>query len=192
MLTHTKGYVRPGDTFEVTLAFEEGTLIKSVGIDDIEFDSNTFELNTVEWLLEDTVIADWDSSNNIGVAVFENNTSVTDLVRLTLTVKDSAPEGIANIGCTIVLKQKDTIEVTVPVYVEEDKVPVRYTLPGDTNGDNTVTDADAVLLLYYTLFPEKYTVNQECDFNGDKVVDSDDAVYLLYYTLYADKYPLNY
>ena len=63
---------------------------------------------------------------------------------------------------------------------------------GDTDGDGKVTSKDAINLLYYTLFPANYTVNQVCDFNGDGVVNSSDAVYLLYFTLFGgEQYPLN-
>ena len=61
---------------------------------------------------------------------------------------------------------------------------------GDVNGDNLVTSDDAIQVLYYTLLPEMYTVNQDSDFNGDGMVTSDDAIYLLYYTLLPELYPL--
>ena len=64
-------------------------------------------------------------------------------------------------------------------------------IPGDVDGNETVTDADAVYLLYYTFLPDAYPVNQDCDFNGDGVVTDQDAVYLLYYTFLPDQYPIH-
>ncbi len=64
-------------------------------------------------------------------------------------------------------------------------------IPGDVDGNETVTDADAVYLLYYTFLPDAYPVNQDCDFNGDGVVTDQDAVYLLYYTFLPDQYPIS-
>ena len=61
---------------------------------------------------------------------------------------------------------------------------------GDVNGDGYVTDADAVHLLYYTIFPEDYPINQIADFNGDGYVTDADAVHLLYYTIFPEDYPL--
>ena len=61
---------------------------------------------------------------------------------------------------------------------------------GDMTGDNCVNSNDAIQLLYYTLLPERYEVNQNCDFNGDGFVDSNDAIYLLYHTLIPERYPL--
>ncbi len=64
-------------------------------------------------------------------------------------------------------------------------------IPGDVDGNETITDADAVYLLYYTFLPDAYPVNQDCDFNGDGVVTDQDAVYLLYYTFLPDQYPIS-
>ena len=61
---------------------------------------------------------------------------------------------------------------------------------GDLNGDNAVTSDDAIYLLYYTLLPDMFPVNQTVDFDGNGVVTSDDAIYLLFYTLLPDCFPL--
>ena len=61
---------------------------------------------------------------------------------------------------------------------------------GDVNGDGSVDSNDAIHLLYYTLLPDRYAVNQECDFDNDSDVNSNDAIYLLYHTLLPDRYPL--
>ncbi|MDD6484370.1 MAG: DUF6273 domain-containing protein [Clostridiales bacterium] len=63
-------------------------------------------------------------------------------------------------------------------------------IEGDVNGDDSVDSDDAIYLLYYTLLPEDYPINQNGDFNGDGEVNSDDAIYLLYHTLLPDSYPL--
>ena len=62
--------------------------------------------------------------------------------------------------------------------------------PGDVDEDGTVTDADALYLLRYTLFPDRYPVNQPADFDSDGNVTDADALYLLRYTLFPDRYPL--
>ncbi len=62
---------------------------------------------------------------------------------------------------------------------------------GDMNGDNLVTDADAIYLLYYTFFPNDYPLNQNGDFNGDELITDADAIYLLYHTFFPNDYPLN-
>ena len=69
-------------------------------------------------------------------------------------------------------------------------ISVRLYAPGDIDGIEGVTDADAEYLLMYTFFPEDYPVNQDCDFNGDGFVNDADAEHLLMYTFFPEDYPL--
>ena len=61
---------------------------------------------------------------------------------------------------------------------------------GDLDGDDEVTDRDAVYLLYHTFLPDKYPIGQGSDFDGDGEVTDRDAVYLLYHTFLPEKYPI--
>ena len=62
--------------------------------------------------------------------------------------------------------------------------------PGDMNGDGLATDADALHLLRYVLFPDQYPVSQDADMNGDGMITDADALYLLRYVLFPELYPL--
>ncbi len=58
---------------------------------------------------------------------------------------------------------------------------------GDFNGSGTLSTADAIYLLYHTLFGnEEYPVTQSTDMNGDGKTDSNDATYLLFNVLFGD------
>ena len=81
---------------------------------------------------------------------------------------------------------------------EEDRYPEGVTvhylsiaLPYDFNEDDQVTDADAIYLLRYTLFPENYPLNSSGDANHDGDTTDADAIYLLRHTLFPESYPLN-
>lgn len=63
-------------------------------------------------------------------------------------------------------------------------------LSGDLNGDGTVDDGDVALLLWYTLFPDNYTISGNADVNGDEHIDDADVAYLLWHTLFPENYPL--
>ena len=63
-------------------------------------------------------------------------------------------------------------------------------IPGDTNGDDVITDQDAIYLLFSYYFPDKYPVEQPCDFNKDGFVTDQDAIYLLFHYYFPDKYPI--
>lgn len=63
-------------------------------------------------------------------------------------------------------------------------------IPGDFNGDNVATDADALYLLRHTLFEDRYPISGNGDVNGDGMLTDADALYLLRYTLFPERYPL--
>ncbi|MBR6916418.1 MAG: hypothetical protein IKN36_08665, partial [Clostridia bacterium] len=92
---------------------------------------------------------------------------------------------------TLTVNGKGANNADVTFVTEPGTVSVRSVLRGDFNGDEAVTDDDAVYLLFYTFFPETYPLNQDGDVNGDGTVTDDDAVYLLFYTFFPDVYPLN-
>jgi len=84
---------------------------------------------------------------------------------------------------------------SVKYYASEASAPLTVATglpyaPGDIDGVEGVTDADAEYLLMYTFFAEDYPVNQPCDFNGDTFVNDADAEHLLMYTFFPEDYPL--
>ena len=66
----------------------------------------------------------------------------------------------------------------------------REDLPGDCNGDGEVTNEDVIYLLWYTLFPENYTLETDGDFTKDGQITNEDVIYLLWHTLFPETYPL--
>jgi hypothetical protein len=66
----------------------------------------------------------------------------------------------------------------------------RRILRGDMDDDGDVDYDDAVYLLLYTYFPERYPLNQAGDMDGNGVIDSDDAIRVLQYAESPDLYPL--
>ena len=64
-------------------------------------------------------------------------------------------------------------------------------IPGDVNGDETVNKDDAIYLLRFVVYPDKYPISVSGDVNGDGSVDKNDAIYLLRHVVYPDKYPLS-
>jgi len=72
----------------------------------------------------------------------------------------------------------------------EDPEYVPATLPGDYNGDDQVTNADVVALLWNSLFPEDYPLDGDGDLNHDGQITNGDVVALLWYSLFPEDYPL--
>ena len=66
--------------------------------------------------------------------------------------------------------------------------------PGDIDGDQAVTQDDAVYLLLHTMFGEAFYPlnNAPADIDSNGTVDQEDAVYLLLHTMFGETfYPLN-
>ena len=83
-------------------------------------------------------------------------------------------------------------KVTITIYSARTSfnvIVIDY-IKGDTNGDEVITDQDAIYLLFSYYFPDKYPVEQPCDFNNDGEVTDQDAIYLLFHYYFPDKYPI--
>ena len=62
--------------------------------------------------------------------------------------------------------------------------------PGDLDGDEEITEADAIYLLMASYFPEQYPLDQSCDYDGDGEITEADAIYLLMASYFLEQYPL--
>ena len=63
-------------------------------------------------------------------------------------------------------------------------------IPGDLDGDEEITEADAIYLLMASYFPDQYPLEQSCDYDGDGEITEADAIYLLMASYFPDQYPL--
>lgn len=65
-------------------------------------------------------------------------------------------------------------------------------VPGDVDEDNSVTQDDAIYLLFHLYFPERYSINvhHSVDYNKDDSIDIDDAFYLLYHFFFPERFPI--
>lgn len=62
---------------------------------------------------------------------------------------------------------------------------------GDIDKDKSLTKDDAIYLLRYVVFPDKYPITVDGDITRDGRIDKDDAIYLLRHVVFPDKYPLS-
>lgn len=185
---------RAGDTVKISFELKNAPQLKSIAVSGITYDHSALELVNGEWKITDSILSNWNSANQTAAIAFAENKDVNGCIfELTFKVKDGTEDGDYSIGCKITAKTKTTsgAEDAVAIPAQKGTVSVISVIRGDVNDDNEVTSDDAIQVLYYTLLPDIYTVNQEVDFNGDGMITSDDAVYLLYFTLLPDLYPLH-
>ena len=194
-VTVTDASAMAGETCDVYLCFNETTAIKSMAVFDLVYDPDLLELTGGEWLSDDALIKNWNTSQGTGVITFGSDTEVTGaFLKLQFKVSEqvSGPD-IAFVCCNakVTIKEDGQPEASIPVTVQPGTVFINEYTVGDLNGDGMVDSDDAIYLLYSTLLPDSYPLNQSGDMNGDGMTDSDDAIYLLYYTLLPDAYPLH-
>ena len=184
----------PGDTVNVYVSIDGETNVKSMSVSDIVYDRSKLTLTGGEWLLTDSVLSDWNQEDQAGVIAFKQNTVQTGKAfLLTFKIAEGLEDGVLDISCKINLtaQNENGVEKKIETEVVPGSVAIQNILRGDVNGDEYVDSNDAIQLLYHTLIPERYTINQDGDFNGDGYVNSDDSIHLLYFTLLPERYPLS-
>ena len=95
--------------------------------------------------------------------------------------------------CGEVIQQPDTILPKLPHTFKDGTCTVcgaPERIPGDFTGDDLVTNEDVSYLLWHTLFPADYPLDNNADFTGDGTVTNEDVSYLLWHTLFPADYPL--
>lgn len=185
---------RVGEIVTLPVELKNVTSLKSIALSEFTYDDSALELVSGEWKISDCILQNWNPANQTAAIAFTDNCDVNGAIfALTFKVKDDTEDGDYSVCCSITAKTRTTsgAEETVYVPTVSGSINVISVIRGDVNGDNLVTSDDAIQVLYYTLLPDIYTVNQEVDFNGDGLITSDDAIYLLYYTLLPELYSLH-
>lgn len=182
-----------GETVSLAVILNNADTLKSIALSNITFNDNALELISGEWKSQGGIISNVNIEKRTAVIAFSDNLDCNgELFVLTFKVNDNIADDNYTISCDITAKHKDDSgEKEVSISSISGSIEVINIQKGDVNGDNEVSSDDAIQLLYYTLLPDLYPINQDGDFDGNGEVNSDDAIYLLYYTLLPDLYPLH-
>lgn len=124
-------YPHPGDTISVFLTVPEAITVRSLGIENLDYNMEKLELISGNWLLDNALIADWNNNNRVGAATFLENTNIQDnILELTFKIKDDASE--CDLSISLDFKgtlMGDTTETTIFHNTESIIVPVRILDP---------------------------------------------------------------
>ena len=175
-----------GQTVTVTVAIENANPVLAAMIQPI-YDQSVFEFVEGKFLHKGD-LADFNADD--GVIGWENPVNITgQFAKFTLKVKDNAKLGDYRIGCKYSVRDNaDELHQGDNAFVD---VNVGNVLRGDFTGDGFVNNLDVEYLLWHTLFPTDFTLNQSGDLDGNNAVNNLDVEYLLWHTLYPDDFPLS-
>ncbi|MBQ7715288.1 MAG: hypothetical protein IJT70_05400 [Clostridia bacterium] len=151
--------VKPGDEVTVNVSLENTPAIKSIAVSDVSFNTSVLEMLGAEWSLNNPILSSWDANTGKGVATLSSAQDLNGntVFTLTFSVSGNAEDGVYTLSLKV--SAKDASNANVTIYTEAGSITVRNVLPGDFNGDDEVTDEDAIYLLFYTFFPEDYPLN---------------------------------
>lgn len=89
------------------------------------------------------------------------------------------------------LEPEPPVPPTPPIEEEGGEEEEEKKLFGDIDDDGVLTKDDAIYLLRYVVFPDKYPITAVGDITKNGNIDKDDAIYLLRHVVFPDKYPLS-
>lgn len=186
-----------GDTVDVKITLTDNVGFAYLNIT-IAYDTDNLELVSAtdgelfdgiftasETLMTEPYVISWLAADG------DNTSANGDIATLTFKIKASAAAGDYDIDITVDQCFNSMLNA-VTVNAVDGKITAEGAsfIRGDLDSDGTVTSDDAIYLLYYSLLPDLYPVDQDVDFDKDGDVTSDDAIYLLYHSLLPDLYPI--
>ena len=175
---------RANENVVVNILLSGAPNLESLAISDILYDTNAFELISVEWKVSDAILSNWDAATGKGALALSTSKDLNGtIISLTFKVKDGTSDGNYAVSCTVTSHECDFKNVA-------GQITVYSVAPGDVDGNESLDKNDAIYLLMHSFFPEDYPINQEADYNGNGTVDKDDAIHLLMHTFFPDDYPL--
>ena len=129
------------------------------------------------------------SENGDVIMGFSDMTDLSGVIlEIPFIISADAENGDYTVTCKALYDDGDG---AIEIPVEAGTVTLQKYKPGDVNGDDKVTSADAIQLMWSIFKPKDYSVtDQSHDYNKDGKVTSADAIYLMWSVFKPKDYPL--
>lgn len=183
------GEGRGGDVIAVDFVVQDTAALEAIGLLDVIYDSDKFELVDGEWLLSGAALSEWNIAEEVASLAYNKAETVNGAIfRLYFRVLPGVEDGKYEIGFADARCQIDG--KSQKMWIETGVITIVNLYRGDMDDDRDVDAADAILSLKCLLFSKRFEKNQNIDFNGDGVENANDPVYLLRFVLFPVHYPL--
>ena len=181
----------PGKTVVVEFSLNNSMTVQAFSIQDITYDTSVMTLDVANIIIPSNINPFMmDISENGDVIMgFSDMTDLSGVIlEIPFIISADAENGDYTVTCKALYDDGDG---AIEIPVEAGTVTLQKYKPGDVNGDDKVTSADAIQLMWSIFKPKDYSVtDQSHDYNKDGKVTSADAIYLMWSVFKPKDYPL--
>ena len=181
----------PGKTVVVEFSLNNSMTVQAFSIQDITYDASVMTLDVANIIIPSNINPFMmDISENGDVIMgFSDMTDLSGVIlEIPFIISADAENGDYTVTCKALYDDGDG---AIEIPVEAGTVTLQKYKPGDVNGDDKVTSADAIQLMWSIFKPKDYSVtDQSHDYNKDGKVTSADAIYLMWSVFKPKDYPL--
>ena len=188
---YNTGNIRGKNAAGIIASIGEGTVSNCYTVGRIEKISDEGYIGAIAAYMTGGIIEECYYLNNISSGTGYVDYSVSNEPQTTkLTDKQMQnAESFTDFNFTNIWTMDGNNDYLYPELKDVEMIYIPYT-PGDLDGDEKITDKDAIYLLMHSYFPDDYPVNQPLDYNNDGLINDKDAIYLLMHCYFPEDYPI--
>ena len=181
----------PGKTVVIAFSLNNPISCGGFSLQKWEYNSSIMTLDYKNITISDSInpaVSNTKENGDIAM-MFDGITELSGvIINVPFLISEEAADGNYNVTCQA--SYEDDGKITY-IPVASGNVTIQKYTPGDVNGDNKVTSADVVQLMWHIFTPEDYPVtDQSHDYNKDGILTSADVIYLMWHIFSPKDYPL--
>lgn len=182
----------PGKTVVIEFSLNNPISCGGFSLQKWVYDSSIMTLDYKNIAISDDINPAVDNIKENGdvAMMFDGMTELSGIIiKVPFIISEDASDGNYSVTCRAAYEDNGNI---IDIPVESGNVTVQRYKPGDVNGDNKITSADVVQLMWHIFTPEDYPItDQSHDYNKDSKITSADVIYLMWHIFTPEDYPLD-